>query len=258
MKLQLLTMIPFILSMTLMTCTTSPMPEGQGVQNINQLMTSPWMVPEDAGLIHEEIDVEPEVIEITYEEMTEDIIAVWTLFLEDENIKETDSRWNNLAQYAEELADAIMMYQDAPTDIGGQLPMHRTTHVLMAVMVTKESSIKHKVVGTSRGEVGLMQIHGKGPLAGYDSKTVQANSRLGLLLGVRWFASRLPKCPMHRITGDSEGWRPGDWIKPLSVYAGGHRAINPKTKKCYSFKIAHERVDLTKLYITRINAAREA
>ena len=266
MKLKLLTIVLFIVSMISTTCTFPPMPENFEVQNINQSTERPWMTEEKVSLIHEEIDIEPvEYTEriivnkhTTKERMIYDIINVWIMYLNDANISGKDSRWGVLYLYADTLTDAIIMYQNEDTDIGGRLPKDRSTHILMAMMVTKESGLRADAVGSfPRFEVGLMQCHGKA-LAGYEPKVVRNNYKLGLLLGVRWFASRLPLCPVYRIPGDEVIWRTADWIKPLSVYAGGHRAISKRTGKCYSFSIARERIALTELYITRIDAAKKA
>jgi hypothetical protein len=257
MKYLLLTIVIFI-TITILTCTSPPLPD-------TKVQAEPWLV--DAGnttQIHEEIDEEPpwdagakeqDINEtISREQMVNEIIATWTMFLDDARCGPNDSRWKMLPVYAEELADIIIMYQNQPTDIGGQLPKERAIHILMAVNVTKESSIYPHIVGSEpRNEVGLMQTHGVA-LAGYNPAIVQRNSRLGLLLGVRWYASRIDKCKVHRIPGDNKAWRLEDMIGPQTIYQAGSKAQR-KDGTCQSYKEARERVDLTKLYLTRIIAA---
>jgi len=184
--------------------------------------------------------------------MIDEITMVWEMFFEDGGASATDPRRLRFHEFAGYLADAVLMYQRNPTEIGGQLPVHKNVHILLAVKITKESSVTHDVVGP-QSEVGLLQIHGVA-LAGYDPEIVKHNPKLGLMLGVRWLASRVPKCPLRRIKGDDRGWDDYDWLGPLSVYAGGGKAISARTGKCYAFDIAKERVDLTRLYRMRIDA----
>ncbi len=265
MKYLLLTAVILIMTAAV-TCTSPPLPDSKIIM-FEKPMESPWLVDTgDAAPIHEEIDVEPPAdettvdvddpndLEVTKEQMITEIIEVWDMFLDDANCGPDDNRRSMFPIYAEELADAIIMYQNKPTDIGGQLPEERDIHILMAVIVTKESSIRHDVVGEApRFEVGLMQIHGVA-LAGYNPDIVQHNSRLGLLLGVRWFAAHMDACKIKKIPGDTVEWRTDDLVGPLSVYAGGHKAVK-KNGTCYHYRVARERVNLTKLYLTRIDAA---
>jgi hypothetical protein len=261
MKYPLLTAVSCILYLALFvtTCTSPPLPKQDSNELFEKPMANPWTDSnEDTDRVHEEKNTEPEIvaeesaknqaISKYKDRMILDITAVWEMFLDDANIGPNDSRWQMIPIHAKELADAIITYQNEPTDIGGRLPKHRTTHILMAVMVTKESSLRHKAKG-GLGEVGLMQIHGRA-LAGYNPNVVRHNSRLGVTLGVRWFAAQMDKCKGYEKP--RENWRTNDWIQPLSLYAGGPNAISKKTGHCKRFRIAKERINLTKLYLTRI------
>jgi len=259
MKYLLLITMLFIAVATF-TCTSPPLSMDINKTLVTQNTENKLWLQEskDIKAIHEEIDIElVKAPEIDRTQMIEDIIQVWEMFLDDAECKQRDPRRMNFSVFAEELADAIIMYQNNPTDIGGQLPKDRNIHILMAVIVTKESSIVHNAVGAApRFEVGLMQIHGVA-LAGYNPDLVQHSSRLGLLLGVRWFAAQMDDCKIHRIPGDNQEWRVDDLVGPMSVYAGGSKAIK-KNGTCFRYKVARERVNLTKLYLTRIIAASNA
>ncbi len=178
---------------------------------------------------------------------------LWETFFDDESARPSDKRRDRFHEFAEYLVDIVIMYQNKPTDIGGQLPKHRNVHLLFATMVTIESSVDHTVVGPGpRHEVGLLQCHGEA-LVGYDPATVRRNPRLGLLLGIRWAASKVPKCPRKDIL--DQGWDDYDWLGPLSLYAGGAARAKRKNGTCKHFPVSRKRVDRTLMYRTRIDYA---
>jgi hypothetical protein len=188
--------------------------------------------------------------EVSRARKVQEVVSLWELFFEDEGASRHDPRRNNFHEYAEYLVEAVEMYTENPTDIDGQLPKHRNVHVLLAYMVTRESSVTADAEGPL-GEVGLLQIHGLA-LAGYSKEKVKNNPKLGLLLGVRWLASRLPKCPKSKdLFG--VGWDDWDWVRPLSLYAGGFRARNKRTGQCKEFDVAKQRVEGALFYRTRVD-----
>jgi len=192
--------------------------------------------------------------EISRDRMTQEVELLWQMWFDDENASMTDPRRARFTEFAEYVADAVIMYQDTPTDVGGQLPGHKNDHLIMAYMIAKESSVTHDVVGTSNEEVGLMQLHGVS-LAGYCDEKVQHNPKLGVLLGVRWLTSMLPKCASENsgvLGAEYDAWDDYDWVGPLSVYAGGPRGYG-KNGKCLHFKTMRERVDTVRIYRTRID-----
>ncbi|MEA3225048.1 MAG: hypothetical protein U9Q07_03795 [Planctomycetota bacterium] len=230
----------------------------------------PWMAPEEPPIIiidehcctcddcdqngcKEVEEVDRAESEMPRERMIEEVALLWTMYFDDDNAPVRDKRRGKFDEYAEHLVDAVIMYQNTPTDIGGQLPGHKNDHLVMAYIVAKESSVTYDVVGTSNEEVGLMQCHGKS-LAGYSPERVQHNPRLGLLLGVRWLTSQLPKCEQEGsgVFGETFAWEDSDWIGPLSVYAGGQNAIR-KNGTCAHFKKSKERVDAVRMFRTRID-----
>lgn len=195
----------------------------------------------------------------TREVMIKEVIQVWELFFEDYNVSETDPRRQHFQEYAEYVADAVIMYQNNDVVINGEhsrLPEHRSTHILVAVIITKESSVDHTVVGEApRFEVGLMQLWGVA-LAGYHPDVVKANPKLGVLLGVRFLTHMLSQCRPYRIEGDIEEWRNTDWLGPLTMYGAKPSKVwkDRKNKVCRTFPHASERLTLLELYETRINA----
>jgi len=185
--------------------------------------------------------------------MISEVVMLWTMFFDDEDAPQADPRRDRFQEFAEYLVDTVIMYQDSPTDIGGQLPKQRNVHLLIAQVVTKESSVTPDVVGP-QGEVGLMQIMptNKIALAGYLPETVQHNPRLGLILGIRWLAHMVSECPQNDIF--EVGWDDYNWLGPLSVYAGGQKAKR-KNGTCMSFDIARDRIAMTLFYRSRIDHA---
>lgn len=195
-------------------------------------------------------DAVPVEDRVSRDQMVREVVALWEMYFDDDRAPASDPRRARFWEHARDLADAVILYQDEPTDIGGQLPGHRDDHLIVAYMVAKESSVTYDVVGTSHGEVGLLQLHGVS-LAGYSPEAVQYNPRLGLMLGVRWLAAQLPKC--KRQTNLYEvGWSTDDWTGPLSLYAGGPKAIR-KDGTCARYGTMRERVDRVRLYRVRIN-----
>lgn len=192
--------------------------------------------------------------ETSRERMVLEVETLWDLWFDDEKAPLADPRRERFAEFAGYLVDAVLMYQDAPTDIGGRMPGGKDDHLMVAYMVAKESSVTYDAVGTSHGEVGLLQIHGRA-LAGYSPDKVQHNPKLGLLLGVRWLASQIPKCQQEgsgSVYGDEFAWETSDWIGPLSLYAGGPNGRN-RDGSCARFQSMKERIDAVRMYRTRVD-----
>jgi len=247
-------MMTFIFA-SVLTCTVAPKASNEMEVRPNVLVSIMECNSEDP--LQEEIDdayLLEEQSPTRRDIMIQEIVQLWNMFFDDQSAPTDDPRREKFEEYAGYLADAVLLYEKEPTDIGGQLPKDgRDTHLLLATMITKESSVTSDAVG-KMGEVGLLQIHGQA-LAGYKSELVRQNPKLGILLGVRWFAYQTSACKPHRIPADNEGWRLDDWLGPLSAYAGGPNAINRKTGECYVFQLAINRVGLTKLYRSRINGS---
>jgi len=187
--------------------------------------------------------------EVPRETMVEELVILWNLMFDDDDASPDDYRRLRFEEYAEMVADAVLIYQNEEADNGGRLPRHPNTHILIGVMIKLESSVRPEVVGRSHGEVGLMQVHGKA-LAGYAPEYVQKRPNLGVLLGVRWFASRIPICYPDGF--DDHEWTNADWMGPLSVYAAGERGMK-EIGHCWKIKVARARHDMMLMFRNRID-----
>lgn len=204
-----------------------------------------WFELPDASLVIDRPESEQ-----SKEDMVEEVVMLWEIFFEDAGTRKTDKRRDRFTEFAEYIVDYVVMFQDAPTDIGGQLPRHKNVHLLIATMVTFESSITPNLVG-KKGEVGLMQIMPNGPaIAGYNPVLVQNNPKLGLFLGIRFLASVTQSC--KRVNLLNEEWGDYDWLGPLSLYGGGGKAKN-KDGTCKAYTVSRERIDRTVMYRARID-----
>jgi hypothetical protein len=193
--------------------------------------------------------------EIGREEMVQEIIALWNAFFKKDNAPANDFRRDTFETYAEYLTDTIITFQNQPTDIGGQLPRHPNTHLLIATMVTLESSVTFDAVGKkNEGESGLLQIHGKAR-EGIDYIEIRRRPKLGLFLGVRWLASRIPECYPNGI--NDEDWTDEHWLGPLSLYAAGQRGYR-KNGTCKHLKVSKKRIRLTKMYATWVKGSMDS
>lgn len=195
--------------------------------------------------------------EVPRSRKVEEVVTLWELYFDDENAPKTDPRREHFYEWAELLMDSVEMYQQNPTDIGGQFPDHKNDHLVMAYTAAKESSVTPDVKSKSEhGEVCFMQLHGQA-LAGYSPEKVQHNPRLCFLLGARWLASRIPACDQYdnRLLFVEE-WGDWDWVGPLSFYAGGPRALK-KGGGCKSFDTMKARVTKVLFYRMRVDSELE-
>lgn len=183
---------------------------------------------------------------ISKESMVEEIIFIWEEFFKDERVPPTDIRRDSFGQMANWLADAILIYQYSETDIGGKLPIHPSTHRLLAVMTTFECSVTPNVKRGRKGEVGPLQVMGAA-LGGYKEEEVDKNDRLGFILGARWLAVAIRDC----YPDGYEEWDEDMWNGPMSWYAAGSRAIRADGT-CKNIKQAKDRLTKVKMYKSRI------
>jgi len=202
---------------------------------------------EDTPVELEEQSIQEEAIEVTErEQKIQEVVALWNMFYDDQGVK-WNKRRAKFPEYAGYLVDAVKMYEDNPTDIGGQLPANTDNHLIVATMVTLESAVKPEVVGFLKGEVGLLQIHGRAALAGHTKKEVKNNPKLGLILGVRWLAYHTQFCDQKSGLDN--------WKQSLSLYGAGLRGGRRADGSCKEIRVARKRVRLAKFYRTRIHAA---
>lgn len=205
---------------------------------------------------------EDEAYYIRKEAMIKDIIAVWDLFFEDGNANPDDDRRINFRTYAEYVAKWVIRCQDKDVTLNiegkeitlpNRLPKHRSTHIMIATLITKESSVRANVIGAApRFEVGLMQVWSTA-LQGYRREEVKKNPELGVMLGVEWVALSISQCESRHVW--DKDWNINDWKKPITIYGSKPTKvwIDPKKKTCRIFKHGKERTKLVSNYIARIN-----
>lgn len=182
--------------------------------------------------------------EVSWVQMVREIVMLYEYFFDE--IGPNDPRRGNFELFAEHVADAVITYQNQETDIGGRLPRHKNTHLMVATIITKEASVNEKVEG-KRGEIGLMQIMPHGPtIAHLDPEFVKKRPKLQILLGTRWLARQVKTCYPEGI--EDHEWTDEHWIGPLSAYAAGPGGVSKRTGKCHKFKKSKERVAKLQLY----------
>lgn len=168
-----------------------------------------------------------------------EVVATWDQIFNETKTSKKDNRRKNFQRYAEALVDSLRFFQsgevesDLITKITGEedykkiaykerkirLPNNRYTHILIAYVVYKETSVNHTVVGKKpRFEVGLMQVWSKA-LQKYDRKRVKEDYSLGLFLGIRWLGLALQDCNI-----DPKRMYLWDWMRGLAYYGAGPRA----------------------------------
>lgn len=204
----------------------------------------------DDSLLEEQLSPEEEEEQLR-QEMEDEVISLWRIYLEDHDTGSKDKRWDVLDQFAHSLIKYVRKFQTEGVKKGKEiirLPEHENVHLLLATMVIFETALYHEAVGPI-GEVGLLQTHGVA-LNGFKPAYVQRNPDLGLMLGVRWLTLQLPHCERP---SDSE-WCDDDWLGPLSVYAGGLKKAK-RNGKCLKFKVSKKRVEYTKYYRDRIDSS---
>lgn len=103
--------------------------------------------------------------------------------------------WGIAANDAERRAMATMIADAARA--------HGVPPLLLTVMVKRESSFSTEAIGESRGEIGLLQVHGLAA-RGCDLTTPEGQ----LSCGARWLRKAYDKC--------------GDWNGAITAYAAGY------------------------------------
>jgi len=202
------------------------------------------------------VEPEPEVIiskgPTKREIMIEEVIEVWQMFFDDQGASPDDSRRERFPEFAENVVDAVLYYQENPTDIGGQLPKDGKAHIMVATMITLESSVRANITSKSKlKEVGLMQIHGEA-LNGIARSAVINNPKLGVMLGVRWLAHNIYVCKYP-----TDKWKDWHWARSLSFYgAGAPKGL--KNGKCRSLRFGTRRIRLTNFYKARLDASKNS
>lgn len=194
----------------------------------------------------------PEYISIDV--MAKEIAEVWELFFDDGKAPYNDPRREMFDIYALEIAQAIDYWKKHKVDIGGSMPDHRSTHIIVAIVITRESSVNPNVVGKKFGEVSMFQLHGKA-LNGYSKEEVKRDTKLAAMLGVRWIAHSTSQCKNNRSSWDNKEWKNSDWLRPLTIYGSGPKKVykSKKHRTCKVFRFAKRRTAEISMYQERID-----
>lgn len=183
----------------------------------------------------------------------EDIVFVWQMLFDKANAKKNDWRRAKFQEYATEMVKILRYYQNPNMDKNireWSMPDNRFTHILIAYMIYRESSVDPTVIAkSSLKEVGLLQVHGKA-LKGHSREEVVGDYRLGIWLGIDWMARMINECGMS--IEDFE--KPTDWLGPLANYGAGARKAMKNGKCSTKFFFAKERVRDSKHLMSRILA----
>lgn len=206
--------------------------------------------------IQEEIILSKKAVEAEKEiaEMTKDIKDFWIFYYElDMKCKGCKKAWpirkrNRKAfdTHSKELAEIVYYFKRKESTFGGKLPMHKDTHIFLAMMVVKETAVDPNARG-KLGEVGLIQIH-RDALQGHKSKEILEDPRLGLYLGVDWIASKFKTCWKNL---DENNWENKMWYYPLTIYAAGEGDGRARRGKCTSISIVRSRVNMAIRYLDK-------
>lgn len=197
-------------------------------------------------------EVQPlQVTPVNFEkgDMVRDIVKVWELFFEDGQAPAKDPRRESFVRLASEIADWIIYFQNHDTDLGDRLPKAKSVPIVVAYIVAKESSVQPLAIGYKYHEVGLFQLWGAA-LAGYPWEKVRDNTNLGAMLGIRWLAHSIGQCGL-----DVDNWIDEYWLKALTSYGAGFKAIDKGTCDVYSF--ARQRFTDINFYSMRVDMAKQ-
>ncbi len=136
-------------------------------------------------------------------------------------------------------------YEQYEGSFGGRLLPYKDNHILVAVIIYRETGIQPNIIGRSHKEVGLMQVHGI-PLDGFKRKEVINNPELGVHLGIQWLAYCTTRCNHGRR-------KPNDWHYALTQYGASPQAAG-SGRNCKILGYARIRIRLAKKSRTKMNA----
>lgn len=184
--------------------------------------------------------------------MIDDIVGAWNIGYDREGLPQNYKQRDKFQEYAEYLTDAMIFYQNNKSDIGGKLPIHSSTHFMLASMVFEESRVKPRRVG-KKGDVGLLQVLNKDARNGHTKKEIRDNPELGIKVGVRWLTATMPTVGATKFLLK---WKDNYWLKPVSLYVAGKGAL--KDDNSWGVvSMARKRVRLMKLYRKLVYAQKD-
>jgi len=132
------------------------------------------------------------VPQVSNANIVEDLVSVWNDHYDNSGIRENHPNRKNFKKYADQVKNVMERLEAEYKEDGKskKLPIlypeyDRYLHIIIGATIIKETSVRAKVIGKKRQEVGLMQVHGKA-LMGHSRKEVLRNPELGIYLGTRW------------------------------------------------------------------------
>jgi len=179
---------------------------------------------------------------------TIEVISMWSQYLEDQNVKRSDPRWETIVPNAIHLInaleefDCLIPYKQLPPEALLDL------HLILGVIPIHESGLKPNAIG-KRGEIGLFQIKDSYPRMGHSRKEVLNNSQLQIRTGVRWFLKHMSVC---KNLGHGE-WSDWYWTLPMSIYMAGVNK-GQKNGRCFAIRGAKRRLKTFKKYKKLVRA----
>jgi soluble lytic murein transglycosylase-like protein len=174
----------------------------------------------------------------------QEVLDVWKMYFHDWGIEYPKrKRSRSYREYAKWIVKWVNYYETFEGAFGGRLPMFEDNHILVAVIIQKETGIDHTRRGRL-GEVGLMQVWGEAQ-QGYPSKQILENPEIGIILGIQWLAYTTTLCK------NPGTWTARTWLKPLTQYIAGPKAS--VKGKCKIFGVARRRVNKVVKYRRRID-----
>lgn len=199
--------------------------------------------------------------EMTVVEMQQEIITMWTLWLDNQDqwtqgkLKTETEKWPNLAL---DIAKSIKKYQRTPIQIYDwkdkttTLPIGKDLHLIIGSMATFETNVRNGLEG-KLGEIGIIQCHPRYCLVRNPElsklpikerkKKAKNNPNLNIDASVQHLAVSYGIC--NKKINNSN-----DWAFSVAHYGAGTKAI--EKNKCMSRNFAKARISRMKKYRKKI------
>lgn len=208
-----------------------------------------WVSPEWKDEIEKAKTIEPE-IEANFRsdnKREQEVLKAWRMYFNEWGIeKPSEKRTKDYREYAKHIVKWVGYYEKNEGVFGGKLPAFEDNHILIAVIIQKETGIYSHRRGP-RGEVGLMQVWDIAQ-GDYTVKQILEKPELGVMLGIQWLAYSTTRCRQPKK------WKATSWLKPLTQYGAGPKAT--VNGKCEVFSFARRRVNKTMIYRREIDRSR--
>ena len=166
-----------------------------------------------------------------------EVVTLWAIYLEENNIKQSDPRWKHLVPNAIALIesliefDYLIPYEQLPPIALEEL------HLIIAVIPIHESGLKPHAIGDNGKSIGMFQIKDHYPRMGFSRREIRESQYLQVRTGVRWFLKHMSVC---KNLGRGK-WSSWHWLLAYSVYQAGTHRIG-KTGECFAISGAKKRL----------------